>query len=50
MQYFPFYWLLKTIFLIYLYLPQTMGAERIFEKYVNPMVTKIDSYLESSKK
>ncbi|KAK6744222.1 hypothetical protein RB195_011119 [Necator americanus] len=46
MQYFPFYWLLKAAFLVYLYLPQTMGAEFLFHKYVSPMVTAIDKYVD----
>ncbi|EPB67352.1 TB2/DP1, HVA22 family [Ancylostoma ceylanicum] len=50
MQYFPFYWLAKAAFLIYLYLPQTMGAQYLFYSYVNPMVTAIDEYLEKRKK
>ncbi|WKY01096.1 hypothetical protein Q1695_015248 [Nippostrongylus brasiliensis] len=42
MQYFPFYYLAKVIFLIFLFLPQTMGAQYLFENYVDPLVTSID--------
>uniref|UniRef100_A0A158PC75 Receptor expression-enhancing protein n=1 Tax=Angiostrongylus cantonensis TaxID=6313 RepID=A0A158PC75_ANGCA len=45
MQWFPFYWLFKMAFLIYLYLPQTMGAQYLFYHYVNPLVATIDEYL-----
>uniref|UniRef100_A0A7I5E919 Receptor expression-enhancing protein n=1 Tax=Haemonchus contortus TaxID=6289 RepID=A0A7I5E919_HAECO len=44
MQWFPFYWLLKAMFLIFLHLPQTMGAHFVFYVYVDPMVTAIDGY------
>ncbi|CAJ0598637.1 unnamed protein product [Cylicocyclus nassatus] len=47
MSYFPVYWFAKAAFLIYLYLPQTMGAEHMFHSCVNPMVTAIDNYLEA---
>ncbi|CAB3397224.1 unnamed protein product [Caenorhabditis bovis] len=39
---FPFYFILKAIFLIYLYLPQTQGSIVFYEKVVDPLVTKID--------
>ncbi|KJH42373.1 TB2/DP1, HVA22 family [Dictyocaulus viviparus] len=48
MRLFPFYWLFKMIFLIYLYLPQTQGANYIFFEFVNPLVTKIDKWIEKN--
>uniref|UniRef100_A0A5S6R5G5 Receptor expression-enhancing protein n=1 Tax=Trichuris muris TaxID=70415 RepID=A0A5S6R5G5_TRIMR len=36
MSYFPFYWLLKCIFLLWLYLPIYRGAEKIYQSYVRP--------------
>ncbi|KJH42374.1 TB2/DP1, HVA22 family [Dictyocaulus viviparus] len=41
-QLFPLYWLVKMLFLVYLYLPQTQGATYIFYNYVNPLVNQID--------
>jgi len=38
--YFPIYWLVKCIFLLYLYLPMTMGAQKIYHKLIQPMIAK----------
>lgn len=37
---FPFYWLAKCIFLIYLYHPLTMGARNIYINYARPLLQK----------
>uniref|UniRef100_A0A8R1HXC0 Receptor expression-enhancing protein n=1 Tax=Caenorhabditis japonica TaxID=281687 RepID=A0A8R1HXC0_CAEJA len=42
MSIFPFYWMLKALFLIYLYLPQTQGATVLYHGFVDPLVTAID--------
>jgi receptor expression-enhancing protein 5/6 len=42
MRVFPFYWLVKCAFLLYLYLPQFNGAERLYRDVVNPVVTKLE--------
>ncbi|GMT17897.1 hypothetical protein PFISCL1PPCAC_9194, partial [Pristionchus fissidentatus] len=34
----------QAVFLIYLYLPQTTGAEYCYTKYVDPAVTKFDAW------
>ncbi|GMS90031.1 hypothetical protein PENTCL1PPCAC_12206, partial [Pristionchus entomophagus] len=47
LRFFPIYYLVKTVFLVYLYLPQTQGAEYLYLKYVDPLITKIDAWLES---
>ncbi|GMT28033.1 hypothetical protein PFISCL1PPCAC_19330, partial [Pristionchus fissidentatus] len=44
MGYFPFFYLAKAVFLAYLYLPQTNGAEYCYTKYVDPAVTKFDAW------
>uniref|UniRef100_A0A1I7YGX4 Receptor expression-enhancing protein n=1 Tax=Steinernema glaseri TaxID=37863 RepID=A0A1I7YGX4_9BILA len=42
----PVYWLLKALFLIYLYLPATNGAIKLYKSIVDPTITKIDVLLE----
>uniref|UniRef100_A0A1I8C0X8 Receptor expression-enhancing protein n=1 Tax=Meloidogyne hapla TaxID=6305 RepID=A0A1I8C0X8_MELHA len=34
--YFPLYWAMKAVFLLYLALPQTYGAHNLYAKYVDP--------------
>jgi len=50
--YVPVYWLLKCIFLLYLYLPTTMGAQFIYHRFIQPFVQKhskpIDQRLAAS--
>uniref|UniRef100_F1LEB1 Receptor expression-enhancing protein n=1 Tax=Ascaris suum TaxID=6253 RepID=F1LEB1_ASCSU len=46
MKYFPIYWVLKALFLLYLYLPQTYGAQTLYESLIDPTITKIDQLLE----
>ncbi|CAI6725038.1 ADM_HP2_G0050660.mRNA.1.CDS.1 [Saccharomyces cerevisiae] len=36
----PFYWFLKTVFLIYIALPQTGGARMIYQKIVAPFTDR----------
>uniref|UniRef100_A0A0K0FAN6 Receptor expression-enhancing protein n=1 Tax=Strongyloides venezuelensis TaxID=75913 RepID=A0A0K0FAN6_STRVS len=43
--FFPIYWLVKVIFLLYLSLPQTNGAIKLYRKYVEPMHKKIEEFL-----
>ncbi|CAG9539886.1 unnamed protein product [Cercopithifilaria johnstoni] len=38
----PLYWLIKVIFLLYLYLPQTYGAQVIYEKYIDSLIAGIE--------
>ncbi|VDK54781.1 unnamed protein product [Anisakis simplex] len=46
LKYFPIYWALKALFLLYLYLPQTYGALALYEKLIDPAITKIDELIE----
>ncbi|VDM42364.1 unnamed protein product [Toxocara canis] len=39
-QYFPVYWLFKCAFLLYLYLPMTQGAQKIYYHFIQPFVLK----------
>ncbi|KDQ63381.1 hypothetical protein JAAARDRAFT_65434 [Jaapia argillacea MUCL 33604] len=52
-RWFPFYWELKTLFLLYLSLPQTEGATYIFFNFVKPFYEKneadIDAGIEHAK-
>ncbi|CCH62756.1 hypothetical protein TBLA_0I00970 [Henningerozyma blattae CBS 6284] len=36
----PFYWFIKTIFLVYIALPQTGGANMIYKKVIDPATSK----------
>uniref|UniRef100_F1LEH1 Receptor expression-enhancing protein n=1 Tax=Ascaris suum TaxID=6253 RepID=F1LEH1_ASCSU len=38
----PLYWLAKVIFLLYLSLPQTFGAAKMYVYYVDPAITKLE--------
>lgn len=43
----PFYWFLKTIFLLYIALPQTGGATMIYNRFISPLT---DKYILGPKK
>ncbi|VDK43019.1 unnamed protein product [Anisakis simplex] len=45
-QYVPFYWLFKCLFLLYLYLPTTLGAQKIYHRFVQPFVLKHQSSID----
>ncbi|GMT19965.1 hypothetical protein PFISCL1PPCAC_11262, partial [Pristionchus fissidentatus] len=47
LRFFPFYYLVKAAFLVYLYLPQTNGSEYLYTMYVDPLITKIDAFIAS---
>ncbi|KAM3720255.1 Receptor expression-enhancing protein [Dirofilaria immitis] len=44
--YFPLYWLFKCVFLLYLYLPMTRGAQKIYYRFLQPIVQKHQSAFE----
>ena len=50
---FPFFYLFKSIFFLWLYLPQTQGATLVFNSVINPYLlkneSKIDAKVESVK-
>ncbi|KAK5965097.1 Receptor expression-enhancing protein, partial [Trichostrongylus colubriformis] len=37
---FPVYWLFKSLFLLWLYLPSTMGATKVYHKAIKPVFMK----------
>jgi receptor expression-enhancing protein 5/6 len=39
-HYFPFYWLLKCAFLLYLYMPMTLGAQKLYNNIILPFYIK----------
>lgn len=43
----PFYWFLKTIFVLYIALPQTGGASLIYRTFISPVA---DKYIVKAKK
>ncbi|KAK0412968.1 hypothetical protein QR680_006513 [Steinernema hermaphroditum] len=45
MRVLPLYWILKALFLIYLYLPSTNGALKLYKSFVDPSITKLDAIL-----
>ncbi|CAI2348643.1 unnamed protein product [Caenorhabditis sp. 36 PRJEB53466] len=49
-SFFPFYYIFKAIFLVYLYLPQTGGAAMFYEVVVDPLVVFLDRNIEKFNK
>lgn len=47
LQILPGYYLAKAVFLVYLHLPQTMGAQRLYESVVDPTATFLERYVAS---
>lgn len=45
--YFPVYWLCKCIFLLWLYLPMTMGAQKLYAKVIHPAFSKYQQTIEA---
>ncbi|TEB38978.1 hypothetical protein FA13DRAFT_1724933 [Coprinellus micaceus] len=46
-SWFPFYWEVKTLFLLYLSLPQTQGSTYIYQTYVHPFLIKNEASIDS---
>ncbi|KAJ7042411.1 TB2/DP1, HVA22 family-domain-containing protein [Mycena alexandri] len=46
-SWFPFYWELKTLFLLFLALPQTQGSTFIYQMYLQPFFTKNETELDA---
>jgi len=47
---FPFYWLTKLIFLLWLYLPRTQGAKVVYTRFIVPLVDKYGAQLAAIEK
>lgn len=45
-SWFPFYWLVKCAFLLYLHLPAFKGAEVLYVRYVRPFVLKHQTIID----
>ncbi|EFO99642.1 hypothetical protein CRE_24832 [Caenorhabditis remanei] len=46
LSFFPFYYILKACFLVYLYLPQTQGSVMFYETVVDPLVVFVDKNID----
>ena len=46
-QYIPFYYLLKLIFVIWLFYPKFQGAEKIYDVMIKPVFDKYESNLDA---
>ena len=49
MSVFPVYLVLKSCFLLYLSLPQTRGAQKLYAKVVDPAITRIEARFAAKK-
>jgi len=45
---FPFYWEIKTLFLLYLSLPQFEGSTHVYKTYVEPYLVQNESDIDAS--
>ncbi|KAI0271422.1 TB2/DP1, HVA22 family-domain-containing protein [Gloeopeniophorella convolvens] len=48
LSWFPFYWEIKTIFLLFLSLPQTEGSTYIYQTYVEPFLIQNEAEIDAS--
>ncbi|KAF5323315.1 hypothetical protein D9611_005749 [Ephemerocybe angulata] len=46
-EWLPFYWEVKTLFLLYLSLPQTQGSTYIYQTYVHPFLIKNEASIDA---
>uniref|UniRef100_A0A915LEF5 Receptor expression-enhancing protein n=1 Tax=Meloidogyne javanica TaxID=6303 RepID=A0A915LEF5_MELJA len=46
LYYFPFYYLLKCIFLLWLYMPSTLGALLIYDRLIRPFHLQYQAQIE----
>ncbi|EGT44587.1 hypothetical protein CAEBREN_06323 [Caenorhabditis brenneri] len=46
LSFFPFYYILKAAFLVYLYLPQTQGSVMFYDTVVDPLVVFVDQAID----
>jgi len=44
----PFYYLLKIIFLIYLFHPSTQGAKQIYDVIIEPFLSKYEEQIDKA--
>lgn len=47
-SWFPFYWELKTVVLLFLSLPQTQGSTYVYQTYVHPYFSRNEADLDAS--
>lgn len=45
---FPIYWLAKFIFLVWLCLPSTRGAQKVYKMFLEPFMTKYSKSIDKA--
>jgi receptor expression-enhancing protein 5/6 len=50
LYYFPFYWLVKCVSLLYLYMPMTQGASMIYMRFIRPFHLQHHSTIDDARK
>lgn len=48
LSWFPIYWLAKFIFLVWLYLPSTKGAQKIYKMFLEPFMKKYSKKIDEA--
>ncbi|GMT00324.1 hypothetical protein PENTCL1PPCAC_22498, partial [Pristionchus entomophagus] len=48
LQFFPFYYVAKSLFYLYLYLPYTRGADSIFLHHLEPLICSVEQKVSVS--
>jgi len=46
LEWFPVYWLVKCALCMYLYLPMTMGAQKVYSSVIRPVFTKCQNTMQ----
>jgi receptor expression-enhancing protein 5/6 len=47
-RYFPIYWFAKFVLLLWLHMPMTRGAEKLYNSFIRPFVLKHQSHIDKA--